>query len=823
METEKKSFFNFKIPTFNKSIIYSFLYFILLITLIIIIFSSSYITISLILTLFFLYLFFSQLYKFFISKEKNYLTIILSSFIIGVLFTINLIIPNDNSILENINNPNMNGTIIIIIYSTLIYCLLFILSLIYSTYEENKNLLYVISIAVIILNLIYFVYFNYVSVTSSSFLMNILITIPFISSIMFIIYYTFGDSNALIDNSLLNNTSFKQLLENPNYVTPKKSTDDENYISKFLFVLYLIIFFICFIIFLMNTNKVINKCEISEYILYIVNGLLIIMLLSITINMTTIGLNIPSVQLSQLLTVSVLIIYNIFISKNLNDSCYEIIKNNASTVIAIIYIITFYMYYKIIFNNCKIGEDPVLLVYFVILVILFIIVLFSINNSKLSTETIFNDYINIYIYTIIGYASFFTVGFILLFIKKKFSLENLLSILPSKEKFIENSNITFYIIIGIYILISIISWISELGKSLYTNNSLDASTIIISLCIIIVNMAILFKLISYSSFYQDSPLLQVVIGSFFYIPCMLISVLDYINGYYNNNKQLITNNFESKNFQFNKTDIILLIFIVILYIIYFTYPMIYTKISSQDGKLLLKEPIYLDNEKLLATHEFLSIKDNINPNKENSNKEIHPYNYALSFWIYIDSNNSINSKNKYYSILNYGYNPNIKYRGSDNSFIVTLSNKNKDDQYYLYDDKYELDNENNVIIYKTNKLFLQKWNNIIINYNGSILDIFVNGILEKSFKEIIPYMKNDNITIGSKNGIHSGICNIVYFDSSLTLEKISYIYNSVKMLNPPILLNYYDRLYMSSLQIENVTYDIGLKQVEPNKKLDYVK
>jgi hypothetical protein len=539
--------------------------------------------------------------------------------------------------------------------------------------------------------------------------------------------------------------------------------------------------------------------------------------------MTTIGLDFPSVQLSQILTVSVLIIYNIFISKNLNDSCYEIIKNNASTVIAIIYIITFYMYYKIIFNNCKIGEDPVLLVYFVILVILFIIVLFSINNSKLSTETIFNDYINIYIYTIIGYASFFTVGFILLFIKKKFSLENLLSILPSKEKFIENSNIIFYIIIGIYILISIISWISELGKTLYTNNSLDASTIIISLCIIIVNMAILFKLISYSSFYQDSPLLQVVIGSFFYIPCMLISALDYINGYYNNNKQLITNNFESKNFQFNKTDIILLIFIVILYIIYFTYPMIYTKISSQDGKLLLKEPIYLDNEKLLATHEFLSIKDNVNPNKENSNKEIHPYNYALSFWIYIDSNNSINSKNNYYSILNYGYNPNIKYRGSDNSFIVTLSNKNKDDQYYLYDDKYELDNENNVIIYKTNKLFLQKWNNIIINYNGSILDIFVNGILEKSFKEIIPYMKNDNITIGSKNGIHSGICNIVYFDSSLTLEKISYIYNSVKMLNPPILLNYYDRLYMSSLQIENVTYDIGLKQVEPNKKLDYVK
>ena len=331
-------------------------------------------------------------------------------------------------------------------------------------------------------------------------------------------------------------------------------------------------------------------------------------------------------------------------------------------------------------------------------------------------------------------------------------------------------------------------------------------------------MAILFKLISYTSFYQTNPLLQLVIGGVFYIPCLLISLLDFINGH----KQTITNNFELKNFQFNKTDIILFIFIVILYIIYFAYPSIYTNISTQDGKLLLKEPISLDNEKLLATHEFLSIKDTTNPHK-NPDKEIHPYNYALSFWIFIDSNSFINSKNKYYSLLNYGNNPNIQYRGNDNTFIVSLKNKNKQENGPLYTETYELDDDNNIIIYKTNKLLLQKWNNIIINYDGNILDIFINEKLEKSFSEIIPYMKNDNITVGSENGIHAGICNVIYFDTSLSLEKIGYIYNSVKMLNPPILLNYYDRLYTSSLQIENVTYDIGLKQVDTNKKLDYVK
>jgi hypothetical protein len=188
------------------------------------------------------------------------------------------------------------------------------------------------------------------------------------------------------------------------------------------------------------------------------------------------------------------------------------------------------MYYKIIFNNCKIGEDPILLTYFIILVILFLIVVFNINSSKLSSESFFNDYINIYIYTIIGYVSSFTIGFILIFINKYFSLNNefINNSIGPKEKFIETTNKIFYCIIGFYILFSIISWISELGKSLYTKHTLNASTIIISLCIIIVNMALLFKLISYSSFYQTSPLLQVVIGSVFYIPCMLVSLLDYI-------------------------------------------------------------------------------------------------------------------------------------------------------------------------------------------------------------------------------------------------------------------------------------------------------
>jgi hypothetical protein len=82
---------------------------------------------------------------------------------------------------------------------------------------------------------------------------------------------------------------------------------------------------------------------------------------------------------------------------------------------------------------------------------------------------------------------------------------------------------------------------------------------------------------------------------------------------------------------------------------------------------------------------------------------------------------------------------------------------------------------------------LQKWNNIIINYNGGILDIFLNGELVKSNIGVVPYYKLDNLTIGENGGIEGGICNVVYFRTPLTTNNVYYLYNMVKNRTPPIL------------------------------------
>jgi hypothetical protein len=89
------------------------------------------------------------------------------------------------------------------------------------------------------------------------------------------------------------------------------------------------------------------------------------------------------------------------------------------------------------------------------------------------------------------------------------------------------------------------------------------------------------------------------------------------------------------------------------------------------------------------------------------------------------------------------------------------------------------------IIYKKPNLLLQKWNNIIINYNGGTLDIFLNGELVKSAIEVVPFLTYDALTIGENNGLKGGICNVMYYNKSLTITNVYYLYHLQKNKTPP--------------------------------------
>jgi len=84
----------------------------------------------------------------------------------------------------------------------------------------------------------------------------------------------------------------------------------------------------------------------------------------------------------------------------------------------------------------------------------------------------------------------------------------------------------------------------------------------------------------------------------------------------------------------------------------------------------------------------------------------------------------------------------------------------------------------------------QKWNQIVMNYNRNIVDIFINGNLERSFKMnegIMPeYSGLDSITVGDDIGVDGAVCNVVYHHHPLNAQDVANSYNLFMNFNPPI-------------------------------------
>jgi hypothetical protein len=811
---------------FSGDLTLSIIYFLSILIFIIIIFSTDYITISVLFSIYFFYLFFHQIYKIYHSKDKEigYTTIIIPSFLIVVAIIVNFILPRNESISDDINNPNMEGSVIVIIYSTIIYSILFTLFLVYNTYNNNKFLLLGISIFFIISYILFEITKNSISSSSTNthkkntIFTNILLLVPCLFSIVYLFFFFINHLKNILgfglstgQSNLLYNPKFVEKIQEDPTIQTMSAILNKNYVN-ILILFYYIIIFICFVIFLVSANKTTTSCNFGDYSIYVLNALIIVILLYLTIEMTNRGkikmesdtfakyFNLPKKNLLENVKLDMtsddnskiffLIIYNIIISKVFNDDCFSIMNKYPSLIILISYAITIGIYYKIINSENKSKNASNLLLYFIVL-ILFIAVILSINTSKVGSISSFNGTISPYIYSIIAFSIIFGVSYIYIYVKT-------LNSSVKDNDFIKSLTYSLFILFGLFFFFTLINWIIVLFKT-FTFTKSSILGIILNVAIIITLMAILFKMISYSSYYKESPFLQVVIGSIFYIPCLFISLLNRITGIYKSNRENI-----SSGFNFNWTDFLLLITIIVLYILYFNFTNMYTKYSSQGGNLLLKEPLNTDSKKLLSSYDSLVTQEN----------QVHSYNYGLSCWLFIDGNNT---NDIFYSLIDYGGKPNIQYRGSDNTFMITIDNKLVNGQPIK--EKENLDEFGNIIIYKNNDLLLQKWNNIVINYKSGILDIFINGELIQSFKSYIPYMRKDNITCGDKNGNHGGICNVVYFDKSLNLVQIQNLYNSVKDLNPPILLNFYDNLFIHSLKIENITHALRLNQIDTDKYL----
>jgi hypothetical protein len=308
---------------------------------------------------------------------------------------------------------------------------------------------------------------------------------------------------------------------------------------------------------------------------------------------------------------------------------------------------------------------------------------------------------------------------------------------------------------------------------IYTINPLSTQnsfiTFILNVIIIIIILALIYKIFNINNNNSSfSGIFTFIIYLFSLIPKFFIAIFDFF-------KKLFLS---PKNFNYNSattTIILLLIALIILYILY-KMPYWKQKINLQGGKQLINLPVNLFDRNIIASYKQLTGGDTFE------------YQYAISFWVFINSypQNGNYSYKTFISLLNYGDKPNILYNPQKNSLMVTVQRKEIVD---INNKKFDLDENGNRIIYIKENFLLQKWNNIIINYSGGTLDIFLNGELVKSTIGIIPYMSLDNLTVGEENGVGGGISNLVYYNNSLTSSNIYYIYNMVKNKAPPVIDN----------------------------------
>lgn len=271
-------------------------------------------------------------------------------------------------------------------------------------------------------------------------------------------------------------------------------------------------------------------------------------------------------------------------------------------------------------------------------------------------------------------------------------------------------------------------------------------------------------------------LLNFIKDVIFYIPCLIIALVEYIKHQWNIS---------------TKTEWLVLggeiVFIGLAYLL----PYVYQKIITHDGDILLKEPHYLNNKYVLGNFQSLSPIDN----KGN----VFKYNYSISAWfnIYGMGPNTRPSYNEFTDIINYSNKPSIQFNPSTNTLRIQTQishhiHSHEHSEVNTHHDENGKSDPNLksgkiVDIYTTNKIELQKWNNVVINFDAGYMDVFLNGELVGTKSGISPYMKYDSVSCGENRGVEGGICNVTYYDRILSKGEILLNYKLLSQMNPPFL------------------------------------
>jgi hypothetical protein len=320
--------------------------------------------------------------------------------------------------------------------------------------------------------------------------------------------------------------------------------------------------------------------------------------------------------------------------------------------------------------------------------------------------------------------------------------------------------------------------------------------ILIEIIGIIAFISGIIKILLLTTKLGESKVFQLLQKTLLLLPCLFLIGLDGI----------------FKGTKFGTASELLFIALIVFFILFYNslttaiIPDLYEKYILRDGNQLIDKPVPLDEYKFVSSYGDLF---NFNNETESDNPNKFDYRYGLSFWVYINSFPPINSE--LYDICCLGDGLMIKYNPVENTlyfmYVGVSVNKNDGNKQSLTSEDIEQwkthkkniegfkkmtsptieTNPTEIIIHKEKNIRLQKWNNIIINYNAGTMDIFINGKMIKTQINVAPYVKNTALTVGKSDGIKGDICNLIYYKSPMSKTEIYRMYNIFKNKNPPVI------------------------------------
>ena len=270
-------------------------------------------------------------------------------------------------------------------------------------------------------------------------------------------------------------------------------------------------------------------------------------------------------------------------------------------------------------------------------------------------------------------------------------------------------------------------------------------------------------------------LLKLTANVLFYLPCLMLDAVDMIKDQYGltTRKMLILLAMEAA-------------FILAGHLL----PSAVVKALNHTGVHILSAPVSMTN---LASTEymihFVDVNSASSPPVTNTASDsqkvlLHNYNYGVSAWFYIhpqppNTNSNYNAAT-YMNLLQVGdsFGPVMQY----NPTINTI-------QFSIYG-KPIVSAENPKDTFTVTDIPLQTWNNVVINSDKGVIDIFINNSLVYT-GDHLPDDANKSkewftIQTGQADGIHGEICNIMLNTTPFSKTEIAWLYKTNKALNPPI-------------------------------------